>query len=215
MIKFLGLDALTHLCAKLKEYVDSKSSSGDSLPIGSGMDYFGTTPPEGFLFADGSAVSRTTYADLFKVIGTKYGAGDGSTTFNLPDKRSRVSVMMNSSDSNFNTLGKKIGSASTTLVAANLPKQTGSINFHGWGTGSVAHTVSGVFTGSKCDGKYRDGGNVNGSAYSQNSITYSNGGSSTAFSNIQQTLVCNYIIKALNITTNVVDYISDALEGKY
>lgn len=216
MIKFLGLDALTHLCAKLKEYVDSKSSSGDSLPVGAGCDYFGTTPPEGFLFADGSAVSRTTYADLFAVIGTTYGAGDGSTTFNLPDKRSRVSVMMNSSDSNFNTLGKKVGSASTTLVAANLPAQSGTLSFHGLAEGSVIHTVSGVFsTSTKKSGSYRSAGSVTGGADSYPVIKYSNSGSSKAFSNIQQTLVCNYIIKALNITTNVVDYISDALEGKY
>ena len=104
--------------------------------------------------------------------------------------------MVNPNDTNFAALGTKVGSASTTLVAANLPKQTGSFSLHGYGTGSVIHSVSGVFTGNKCDGKYRDGGNVNGSAYSQNSVTYSNGGSSKAFSNIQQTLVCNYIIKA-------------------
>ncbi len=46
-----------------------------------------STPPTGFLEEDGSAVSRATYADLFAVIGTTYGVGDGSTTFNLPDMR--------------------------------------------------------------------------------------------------------------------------------
>lgn len=46
-----------------------------------------TTPPNGWLYADGSAVNRATYADLFKKIGTTFGAGDGSTTFNLPDLR--------------------------------------------------------------------------------------------------------------------------------
>ena len=46
--------------------------------------------PDGWLECNGAAVSRTTYADLFKVIGTKYGAGDGSTTFNLPDMNGRV-----------------------------------------------------------------------------------------------------------------------------
>lgn len=50
--------------------------------------FFGmTTAPDGFLKANGAAVSRTTYADLFAAIGTTYGAGDGSTTFNLPDLR--------------------------------------------------------------------------------------------------------------------------------
>ena len=50
--------------------------------------FFGmTTAPAGFLKANGAAVSRTTYADLFAAIGTTYGTGDGSTTFNLPDMR--------------------------------------------------------------------------------------------------------------------------------
>lgn len=47
------------------------------------------TPPEGTLVCNGGAVSRTAYAELFAVLGTKYGAGDGSTTFNLPDLRGR------------------------------------------------------------------------------------------------------------------------------
>lgn len=54
--------------------------------------YAGSTAPAGFLLCDGSAVSRTTYADLFALIGTTYGAGDGSTTFNVPDLRGSVIV---------------------------------------------------------------------------------------------------------------------------
>lgn len=54
-------------------------------PIGAIVPYGGNTAPSGFLICDGSAVSRTTYSDLYAVIGTKYGPGDGSTTFNLPD----------------------------------------------------------------------------------------------------------------------------------
>ena len=52
--------------------------------------FAGTTVPTGYLLCDGSAVSRTTYADLFTAIGTTYGSGDGSTTFNLPDTTDRV-----------------------------------------------------------------------------------------------------------------------------
>jgi microcystin-dependent protein len=51
------------------------------------IDFAGATAPTGFLACDGSAVSRTTYADLFTAIGTTWGTGDGSTTFNLPDLR--------------------------------------------------------------------------------------------------------------------------------
>src|SRR5574343_31625 len=66
---------------------------GGRIPAGAGMDYWGDTlPAVGWLWADGSAVSRTTYAELYAVYGTKYGAGDGSTTLNLPDKRGRVSA---------------------------------------------------------------------------------------------------------------------------
>jgi len=54
-------------------------------PVGEIIATGSTTPPTGFLYADGSAVSRTQYSDLFAVIGTTYGAGDGSTTFNLPN----------------------------------------------------------------------------------------------------------------------------------
>ena len=65
------------------------------MPIGSGMDYYGSVAPKNYMFADGSAISRTRYAELFNIIGISYGEGDGSTTFNLPDKRERVSVMAN------------------------------------------------------------------------------------------------------------------------
>jgi microcystin-dependent protein len=57
------------------------------LPAGTMVMYGGTTAPSGWLLADGSAVSRTTYATLFVAIATTYGSGDGSTTFNLPDFR--------------------------------------------------------------------------------------------------------------------------------
>jgi microcystin-dependent protein len=57
------------------------------IPAGFFGDFAGTTAPAGWLACDGSAVSRTTYAALFSAIGTTWGAGDGSTTFNLPDRR--------------------------------------------------------------------------------------------------------------------------------
>lgn len=61
-------------------YVGSKA-----VPVGAFMPYAADTPPEGWLKCDGSAVSRTTYSALFAKIGTKYGSGDGSKTFNLPN----------------------------------------------------------------------------------------------------------------------------------
>lgn len=69
---------------------------GDTIEIanfrGMVFAYAGSSAPTGFLLCDGSAVSRTTYADLFALIGTTYGAGDGSTTFNIPDLRGSVII---------------------------------------------------------------------------------------------------------------------------
>src|SRR5678816_482815 len=63
-----------------------------AMPLGSLLDYAGPTPPPGWLIADGRAVSRTTYSELFQVLATYWGAGDGSTTFNLPNFGGRVAV---------------------------------------------------------------------------------------------------------------------------
>lgn len=57
----------------------------NSVPVGTIIAMTGTTMPEGYLLCDGAAVSRTDYADLFAVCDTLYGAGDGTTTFNLPN----------------------------------------------------------------------------------------------------------------------------------
>lgn len=62
-----------------------KTSIGVMSPVGTVLAFAGSTTPDGWLLCDGSAVSRTTYADLYAVIGDTYGDGDGSTTFNLPD----------------------------------------------------------------------------------------------------------------------------------
>jgi hypothetical protein len=80
------------LCTKA--YVDSMLAAASlaGAPPGACMDFAGLSPPAGWLERDGSAVSRTTYATLFAVCSTTYGAGDGVTTFNLPDDRGRVDV---------------------------------------------------------------------------------------------------------------------------
>jgi hypothetical protein len=60
------------------------------MPTGSLMPYAGASAPTGYLLCDGAAISRTTFSALFALVGTTYGAGDGSTTFNIPDLRGRV-----------------------------------------------------------------------------------------------------------------------------
>jgi microcystin-dependent protein len=64
-----------------------KYVGNSNVPSGAVFDFAGTVAPVGYLFCDGSAVSRTLYASLFAAIGTAHGYGDNSTTFNLPDYR--------------------------------------------------------------------------------------------------------------------------------
>ena len=63
-----------------------------SLPVGIVMPYAGSTAPSGWALCYGQAISRTTYSTLYSIIGTQYGVGDGSSTFNLPDLRGRVAA---------------------------------------------------------------------------------------------------------------------------
>jgi microcystin-dependent protein len=67
------------------------------VPTASLQHYAGDTAPTGWLICDGAAVSRTTYADLFAKVGIRFGSGDGTTTFNLPDGRGRVIRMVDGS----------------------------------------------------------------------------------------------------------------------
>lgn len=83
--------------------------------------FAGSTAPNGYLICDGSAVSRETYSDLFDVIGTTYGSGDESTTFNLPNLKGKVVTGVDVNDTYFNTLGKTGGNKSISLNMNNLP----------------------------------------------------------------------------------------------
>lgn len=81
-------------------------------PVGAIIPYGGTTAPDGFLLCQGQAVSRTTYAELFKVIGTSFGSGDGSTTFNVPDLREATTKgigLSGKSNSHFDSDGVALG----------------------------------------------------------------------------------------------------------
>lgn len=79
---------LTLLLAKM----DAIIAASVTMPIGSIISYGGAVTPSGYLPCDGAAVNRTTYANLFTAIGTAWGAGDGATTFNVPDLRGRSPV---------------------------------------------------------------------------------------------------------------------------
>lgn len=122
------------------------------------MELFaGSTAPGGTLLCDGSAVSRNTYAKLFSVIGTTFGAGDGSTTFNLPDMRNSMAVGASSTKA----LGAKGGSETKTIQAANLPPHTHSVSTRdsatGFGTAptvAVSNTGGTITTRTSGDGNF-------------------------------------------------------------
>jgi len=100
------------------------------VPPGFIGDYAGGGVPDGWLFCNGDEVSRITYADLFAAIGTIYGAGDGSTTFGLPNAVGRVSVCVNIEDIAFNALGETGGSPDVALDVSQLPTHTHLQNAH-------------------------------------------------------------------------------------
>lgn len=85
-----------------------------------GMD----TPPSGWLKCDGSAVSRSTYSDLFAAIGTTYGVGNGSTTFNLPDLQARFPLGIGTGDAGTFAVGDEQGEHEVTLTSSQMPAHT-------------------------------------------------------------------------------------------
>lgn len=92
---------------------------GGADPAGVVQMYAGATAPAGWLLCEGQAVSRTTYKALFDAIGTTFGAGDGSTTFNVPDLRGRVPMGAGTGAGlSARTRGQSIGAESHTLSAA-------------------------------------------------------------------------------------------------
>ncbi len=97
-------------------------------PTGSILIWSTATAPSNWLICNGAAVSRTTYAALFAVIGTTYGVGDNSTTFNLPNLMGRVPFGIDTNQTEFNVLGETGGAKTVTLAITNLPAHTHAID---------------------------------------------------------------------------------------
>ena len=182
------------------------------------MPFAGSSAPTGYLLCDGSAVSRSTYAALFAVIGTTYGVGDGSTTFNVPDLRGRLPLGKDNmggvsadrvTDASADDLGGSGGSESIQLSENNMPShihdadidaatvtvKASSIN----GTKALPSSKANIFSGVTAGLMYGEvdpdvdmnvgGGDVVGT------VTVDPTGGDEAFSKMNPYLTINYIIK--------------------
>ena len=121
-----GLIVYDETAHELKVYTDLgwislASISGQGVHVGTIAFYAGSTPPSGWIECTGGAVSRTTYSALYAVTGDVFGAGDGSTTFNLPDLLGRVPMGKGSGGGlTARTIGDSSGSETHQLVDAEL-----------------------------------------------------------------------------------------------
>ena len=130
-----GVDTLTN------------SSGGAFVPTGVIQMYGGSSAPTGWLLCDGTAVSRTTYASLFTAIGTNFGVGNGTTTFNLPDLRGRSPIGAGTgSGLTARTLGTNYGAETHTLSTSELPSHTHSNTVSGGNTGNMSANASHTHT---------------------------------------------------------------------
>ncbi|QRY40842.1 tail fiber protein [Microbacterium hominis] len=148
--------------------------------------------PSGWLLADGSAISRTDFSDLFAVVGTTYGTGNGTTTFNLPNLRGRVAVGLDVTQTEFNSLAKTGGAKTHTLTVNEIPAHdhdfegqtiswgaTGNVHFDNVQAIAGASGGNGIYTWQNTDG-WTD--------------TYNRGGGQ-AHNNLQPYVALNFIIK--------------------
>ncbi len=158
-----------------------------------------TLPSTKYLLCNGQAVSRTTYASLFARIGVTFGAGDSSTTFNLPNLTDRVPVGIGQQY----TMAQQVGSKETTLTSANLPLHSHTIatrrvdGVEFWG-GSQAKVETFQVYSYGTTTVVADGGISSGNPTTNEWTTNEAGsGTPTNISLLQPSLGVNFIIKAL------------------
>ena len=154
-----------------------------TVPTGTVSAFAGSAAPTGYALCDGSAVNRTSQATLFGVIGTTYGVGDGSTTFNLPDLRGRVVAGFGESllGSTADTLGEDNGIIANTKEHTLTAAQSG-LRDH---THNVTTSGSGFAGGT-------DYTNITANP---NTPTATGTDADEAHNNVQPTIILNYIIK--------------------
>jgi len=155
-----------------------------AMPTGSVTAFAGSTAPTNFLLCDGSAVSRSTYAELFALISTTYGVGDGSTTFNVPNLKGSVPVGRDSAQTEFDTLAETGGAKTVTLSTAQMPSHSHTVT----DTGGFTPVARDLNVAAGAVGYYGRGSGTS-------VLATDTQGSSTAHNNLQPYLVLNYIIK--------------------
>lgn len=129
--------------------------TANAVKAGTIMGFGGSVIPSGWVLCDGVAVSRTspTYSTLFAAVGTTWGVGDGSTTFNLPDLRGRVLVGQHTGQTEFDTLGETGGARTHILGISEIPAHNhevptdfgpATMSHMSGATGRVAQTGTGA-----------------------------------------------------------------------
>lgn len=152
---------------------------GNDVPIGTILPFSGTTIPDGYLSCNGSSLLRTDYPDLFNVIGTTYGSVD-NTHFNLPNIQGKIPVGLDTTDTDFNVLGKTGGEKTHTLTIDEMPSHNHKFKRTGaYGTSSN-HT-----------GMINEMGATN-----YESLDTGSTGGGQAHNNMPPYIVQNFIIKA-------------------
>ena len=183
------------------------STETDLCPVGSIIMYGAAAAPTNWLLCDGSAVNRTTYADLFSAIGTTYGAGNGSSTFNVPNLQgvfpagydggsSYALAATGGATTDTPTLSGT--NAGTTLTSSQIPAHTHGGVTTGWPSGSWTGGTGATQTAIDASGLSVASGSVNLSLENTgggSSHTHTWTGTSSAVDILPPYLVFNYIIK--------------------
>jgi microcystin-dependent protein len=154
----------------------------NGVPTGGLIMWSTASAPNGFLLCDGSAVSRTTYAALFAIIGTTFGAGDTTTTFNVPNYTNRMPYGT--------TIGTTGGSANATLVSHT---HTATVTDPGHNHTTTLIPYNGTL-GSQIHGAINSA-NTTGTSFTGITVTNSTEGSSATNANLPPYLGINFIIK--------------------
>lgn len=180
-------DVLAQIDEAANQLATEYSPPTMTLPTGLITPFGGTVVPERWLLCDGSAISRSTYAALFSVLGTVFGSGDGSTTFNLPDMVTRTPIGASPANGGgaVIVLGNTVGSSFNNLQIANLPSHVHNLDSS---NGSDLYQWTG--TGAGRYGMAR----TDGLATTANRLTTEATGSGTPISIMQPSIAVNFII---------------------